>query len=93
MLLTIQTKPYSQAYLHSLRHENALIKQLLSHNTEIVFTVLNKYIQFQWDIFQLLIIIIIYYFGIRCAKPGESEDTISPKTPTPHNQPMEGRKR
>ena len=23
---------------------------------------------------------------------GESENTISPKTPTPHNQPMEGRK-
>ena len=34
-----------------------------------------------------------YYFGVRCARPGESEDTISPKTPTPHTQPMEGRKR
>ena len=34
-----------------------------------------------------------YYFGVRCARPGESEDTlISPKTQTPHNQPMEGRK-
>ena len=33
-----------------------------------------------------------YYFGVRCARLGESEDTISPKTPTPHNQPMEGRK-
>ena len=34
-----------------------------------------------------------YYFGLHCARPGESEDTINPKTPTPHNQPMEGRKR
>ena len=30
--------------------------------------------------------------GVRCARPGESENTISPKTPTPHDQPMEEEK-
>ena len=32
-----------------------------------------------------LSLVFYYYFGVRCARPGESEDTISPKTPTPHN--------
>ena len=25
-----------------------------------------------------------YYFGVRCARPGESEDTLSVKRPQPH---------
>ena len=40
----------------------------------------------------IIIIIIIIIWSPLC-KPGESVNTISPKTPTPHNQPMEGRKR
>ena len=25
-----------------------------------------------------------YYFGVRCARPGESEDTLSVQRPQPH---------
>ena len=40
-----------------------------------------------------LLLLLLLSFGVRCARPGESENTLSPKTPTPHNQPIEGRKR
>ena len=33
-----------------------------------------------------------YYFGVRCARPGESEDTLSVQRPCP-TQPTHGRKK
>ena len=41
----------------------------------------------------ILLLLLLLLIGVRCARPGESENTISLKTPTRHNQSMEGRKR
>ena len=41
----------------------------------------------------IIIIIIIINWSPQYKADREWEDSISPKAPTPHNQPMEGRKR
>ena len=38
----------------------------------------------------IIIIIIIINWGAQCKAGREWEHSVSPKTPTPHNQPMEG---
>ena len=35
---------------------------------------------------------LLLLFGVRCARPLEWQHSISPNTPTPHNQPIEGRR-
>ena len=41
---------------------------------------------------ELLLLLLLLLIGVRCARPGESENTISPKTKTPHNQPWKEEK-
>ena len=48
------------------------------------------YILFSFIYEIALLLLLLLLFGVRCARPGESENTLSVQTS--HNQPMEGRK-
>ena len=51
-------------------------------------TVLRIYI-----FISVLLLLLLLLWSPLCKARRELEHSISPKTPTPHNQPMEGRKR
>ena len=38
------------------------------------------------------LLLVLLLIGVLCARPEESENTLSVQRPQPHNQPMEGRK-
>ena len=68
---------------------------VLLYNIILYFIIFYFIILYKKRIYYIIIIIIIIIiiWSPLCKAGREWEHSISPKTPTPRNQPMEGRKR
>ena len=95
---TLSLKKWSFPDCEDISEQVVCFVDIVNELCKKCFPVKTKYVSLkrlsnQWIRSGIIKSILLLLFEVRCTRPGESEKTISPKTPTPHNQPMEERKR